>query len=467
MSATTHERRATWLPSWQRDEPDPAGARTEETHPLPPGPRLPSAVQTLLLWRYTPKFLRACEARYGPTFTVRDAAMGTLVYLTDPDDLKTVFTGDAATYHAGEGNSILAPVMGERSVLILDEDEHLEQRKRMLPAFHGESVRRYGETMASLSEEEIDRWPVGEPFAVHPRMQALTLEVILHVVIGVDAEERRRQLRELLPTVVDLNLTLALMWLRPQLGRFGPWRRYHRTLAAADELLYAEIRERRADSGLDARGDVLSLLIRAADEAGKPATDEELRDQLVTLLLAGHETTATALAWCLERLARHPAVLARLVRELDAGDDAYLEAVVKETLRVRPVIYDVVRKLKAPVELSWGRLPAGVSVLPSIGLVQRDPARHADPSAFRPERFLEGEEELPYSWIPFGGGRRRCIGAAFATFEMKTVLRTMLSRLELETTSEPGERVKLKHITLTPARGGRLSFRPRAPVSEP
>src|SRR5438270_640177 len=430
MSATTHERRAAWVPSWQRDEPDPAGARTEETHPLPPGPRLPSAVQTLLLWRYTPKFLRACEARYGPTFTVRDAAMGTLVYLTDPDDLKTVFTGDAATYHAGEGNSILAPVMGERSVLILDEDEHLEQRKRMLPAFHGESVRRYGETMASLAEEEIDRWPAGEPFPVHPRMQALTLEVILRVVIGVDAEERRRQLRELLPTVVDLNLTLALMWLRPQLGRFGPWRRYHRTLAAANELLYAEIRERRADSGLDARGDVLSLLIRAADEAGKPATDEELRDQLVTLLLAGHETTATALAWAFDQMLRAPDALDRATSEAraDTAERPYLDAVVKETLRMRPPIPIVDRRLAVPFELGGFQLPAGTIVAPCIYLLHHRADVYPDPHTFRPERFIDTTPDT-YAWLPFGGGVRRCLGASFATLEMRLVLQTILENV--------------------------------------
>ena len=435
---------------------------------LPPGPRLPAAVQTALLWRNTRFFLDNCRRRFGPTFTVRDLLMGTLVYLTDPDDIKAVFTGDPAVFHAGEANSILAPVLGERSVLVLDEDEHLEQRKRMLPAFHGESVRRYRETIASIVDDEISRWPLDREFPIHERMHAVALEVILRVVIGARDPERLADLRRVLQRVVDLDAVLLMMWLKPGLGRFGPWRRYNQLLAEADELLYDEIRKRREDPDIDRREDVLSMLIRVADERGTLASDQDLRDQLVTLLLAGHETTASSLAWAFERLSRNPVVLDRLVASLADDDDSYLDAVVKETLRTRPVIIDVVRKLKAPVELGGYRLPEGVTVLPAIMLVQEDGGRFPDPYRFEPERFLDGRDEgSAYGLIPFGGGRRRCVGAAFASLEMKTVLRTVLCRLRLNTTDAPPERERFKHITLVPAKGGRVSFRELPATSEP
>jgi len=304
-----------------------------------------------------------------------------------------------------------------------------------------------------VTREEMAHWPRGTAFELHPRMQAIALEVILRAVIGVEDPARLAQLRDLLPRLGELNIVLLLSWSWPRLNGFGPWRKYERLRHRIDEVLYDEIARRRGAPDLERREDILSLLIRGSEDED-PMTDEELRDQLITLLLAGHETTATGLAWAFERLLRHPQALLRLEQEIASGEDAYLDAVVKETLRVRPVIFDVARKLKAPAEVAGYTLPAGVTVMPAVGIVQRSRERWTGPREFRPERFLEGQPE-PYTWIPFGGGTRRCLGAAFATVEMKTVLRTVLSELELRADRPQPERARMRHITLVPSRGAR------------
>ncbi|MFL5886904.1 MAG: cytochrome P450 [Thermoleophilaceae bacterium] len=432
---------------------------TTEARPtsVPPGPPLPKLLQTLLVWSNPERFLGGCMRRYGHTFTVNTVEMGRLVYITREEDVKAVFTGDADVFHAGEGNAILKPVMGARSVLLLDGDEHLAQRKRMLPPFHGESVKRYRDVVARIAADEVERWPLDTPFAVHPGTTAIALEVILQAVIGVEHEERLDQLRDALRKLVHLTTPVLLTWIWEPAGWVGPGRRYKKIRAEADELLYDEIRRRRADPALDERQDVLSLLIR---EHGEAMSDRDLRDQLVTLLLAGHETTATGLAWAFERLSRNPRVLGRLEQAIAEDDDAYIDAVVKETLRSRPVIFDVIRKVKRPVEVAGHYLPEGVSVMPAIGLVQRDSKHFSKPDEFRPERFLEGEGGT-YTWFPFGGGRRRCLGAAFASVEMQVVLRTVLSMRKLATTSAPAEPAEVNHITLVPRRGGRIALQRR------
>jgi cytochrome P450 family 135 len=412
-------------------------------------------VQSFALWSSIDRYLAACRRRYGPLFTIRIVPMGTLVYVTDPAEIKRVFTGDPSVFHAGEANStVLGKVLGPHSVLTLDGDEHLRQRRRMLPPFHGESVRRYGEVIEEVTREEMARWEVASPLKLFPRMQSITLEVIMRAVIGVEDEARLAQLRELMPRLVNLNAVLLLAWVWPRLEAFGPWRRFRQLQGEIDAILYDEIRRRRTDPRLADREDILSLLIRSSD-GEQPMTDEELRDQLITLLVAGHETTATGLAWAFERLLRTPAALDRLEREIAAGEDVYLDAVIKETLRVRPVLFDVARKLKQPVEVGGYTVPAGITVMPAIGLVQRSAASWADPRDFRPERFLDGQPE-PYTWIPFGGGTRRCLGAAFASFEMKTVLRTVLSGLELRPDRVAPEPARMRHITLVPGRGARV-----------
>jgi len=414
---------------------------------LPPGPRLPVTAQTILVWNSSVHYLKLCQRLYGPVFTIRALPWGRAVVINDSALVKQIFTGDPAVYHAGDGNSLLAPVLGERSVLVLDEDTHLQARKRLLPPFHGDSVRRYGEVVERIVSEEIARWPLGEPFSLHPRMRAITLEVILQAVIGLTDGERARALRKVLPSTVEIGPTIMAMWVYESLERFGPWRRYRRHVAEANRLLREEIAARRRDERLQEREDVLSQLVRAGE-----TDDEELRDQIMTLLLAGHETTTTGLAWAFERLLRNPETLSR-ARE---GDDDYLDAVVKETLRVRPVIPAVLRQLQAPIELGGWQIPAGVTVMPSISLMHADASLFDEPERFRPERFLEDGAGSTYTWIPFGGGRRRCLGAAFASFEMRVALRTILQRTTLRADRPRAERVRSHHITLVPARGARV-----------
>jgi cytochrome P450 len=425
---------------------------------IPPGPPLPRPLQTCLIWSFPRQYLEACQRRYGHTFTLRTVEFGEMVYVTREEDVKTVFTGDPEVFHAGEGNSVLIPLMGDRSILMLEEAEHLMQRRRLSPPFHGESVKRYRDVVREVTEAELETWPVGEPFAVHPHMGRLALDIIIRAVLGVDDPARVAELRERLRASLEITAPAMVMWQSSLLRDRGPAKRQNARIAAADEMIYDEIRRHRADPHLDERQDVLSLLIR---EAGDVLTDRDLRDNLTTLLVAGHESTATELAWAFERLSRHPRVLRRLEESLHDEDEAYLDAVVKETLRTRPVFINVVRKLTRPVELAGHRLPAGVNVLPGIELTHLDPRYFGDPEEFRPERFLDGEGSN-YTWIPFGGGTRRCLGAAFASVEMKVVLRTVLSHRELATTSAPAERPCTKHITHIPGRGARIALRPRA-----
>ncbi|HUH80468.1 MAG TPA: cytochrome P450 [Solirubrobacteraceae bacterium] len=414
---------------------------------LPPGPRLPMAAQTLRAWRATIPFLDAATRRYGPMFTMRALPWGTAVVVNGSELVKEVFSGDPAVYHAGEGNGILAPVVGSRSVLVLDEDQHLQARRTLLPPFHGEAVRAYGRVVEEIVAEEVKRWPLLEPFPLHPRFRSITLEVILRAVIGVSDPGRTTALREVLPECLRISPTIMAMWAIPGLARVGPWRRFRAKLAEANRLLRDEIRDRRRDPQLAERQDVLSRLI-----AGGQDDDEELRDQIMTLLVAGHETSSTGLAWTFERLLRHPTALAR-ARE---GEDGYLDAVVQESLRVRPVLPVVLRQLRAPVSLGGYQLPAGITVMPAITLMHENPALFSEPHRFKPERFLDGDEGGTYAWIPFGGGRRRCLGAAFASFEMRVVLRTILQSAELRVDVPADEPVRNHHITLVPARGARV-----------
>ncbi len=425
---------------------------------LPPGPRLPKLAQTAAWMTWPLGFVEECRRRFGPLFTLRIVGLGTIVIVSDPDVIRDVFAGDRDVFHAGEANATaLEPVLGAHSLLLLDGERHLLQRRMMLPPFHGEAVRAYGERIAELARAEVARWPVGEPFALRDRARAITLEVILRAVIGVRDQDRLAKLRELLPRLLDFSLiAMGIVWVYPQIldTRLSHRHRSYRTRVEVDRLLFEEISEHRADPG--GRDDVLALLIAARDERGEPLSDQALRDQLVTLLLAGHETTTTALAWCFERLVRHPAVLARLEDELssDDGGERYLDAVVNETLRVRPVVDGVWRQLTAPATVGGYRLPAGIRVMPSILLVQRSDA-YGDAERFRPERFLDGPAP-PYTLIPFGGGPRRCIGASFAIMEMKAIIREVLGAVELSAADPRPERMRLQHITLVPSRGGRV-----------
>ncbi|GLZ42121.1 cytochrome P450 [Actinokineospora sp. NBRC 105648] len=423
---------------------------------LPAGPRWPRAVQTVLFLRARHRFGPRWRARYGDTFTVQLAAGRTVVAVTRPEDIREVFAGRPSVFRAGEGNGILAPVMGEHSVLILDEDEHLRARKRLMPAFNGAALRGYAGMMTELAEEAAAKWPIGRPIAVHQPMNAVTLEIILRVVFGLSEGERLARLRPLITKVTSIGPVSVLGWTNPRLARYWPWSRDVANLRAADELLYAEIRDRRGQPGLAERGDVLSRLLAADPDA----PEAELRDHMMTLLLAGHETTATALAWSFHELARHPDVQRRAQAAADTGDEDYLQAVAKEAMRLRPVIYSVARRLTEPTLVRGHLLPKGTVVTPSIGLVQQDPDHHPDPAVFRPERFIGGQPEAG-TWIPFGGGVRRCLGAGFSLQEAAAVLRAVLTRYDLEPVGAP-EPAKSRNITLVPAKGARVIARPRS-----
>jgi cytochrome P450 family 135 len=398
-----------------------------------------------------------CSRRYGAMFTLRITHEGTWVFLTDPDAVKQVFTGAPRLLHAGEANIVLLPVLGSQSVLLLDEQEHMAQRKLMLPSFHGRRMRRYEDVMSEVAAREIERWPLGTPLSAWPTMQAITLEVILRTVFGVQEGERLSRLGDALRRVLAWGTRPQRLALLAAIGprRISDLRVFRRVLDPADALLDDEIRRRREAPDLEDRDDVLSLLLQARHEDGSPMSDKELRDELMTLLVAGHETSATSLAWALEALTRHPAALERLREEVDAGEDAYLDAVIQETLRLRPVIALVLRRLTEPMEVGGRLLPAGATVAPCIYLLHRRPDVYQNPRAFRPERFLE-QPPGTYTWIPFGGGVRRCLGASFAQFEMKVVLRELVSRLDLRAARPRGERRVRRAIIFAPERGGEI-----------
>ena len=432
---------------------------------LPPSPRMPPLLQTLLFVVAPGPFLSQIRRRYGDVVTFRTGGY-TFVMVSDPAAIKEVFTGSPHMLYAGEANRLLGPALGRRSVLLLDGDEHLRHRRLMLPPFHGRRMRTYERLMSSAADRAVDSWPVGEPFPILPSMQTLTLEVIMEAVFGVGDQPRhaelRRRIREMLRPISTRFGVLVLALSGGRLRDRGALKRFNDRKAAVNELMYAEIAARRADPDLEERDDVFSMLLAARDEDGGALTDEEVRDELMTLLIAGHETTATALAWSFERLLRAPGVLAQARREIEAGeDDSYIDAIVKETLRLRPIIPSVGRILQETFEVAGYTLPAGIEVSPAIALTHSREDLYPDAKAFRPERFLGEGAPDTYSWLPYGGGPRRCLGAAFASFEMRVVLRTVLERAELEPVG-PAERLSRRGITIVPSRGARVR-QPRAP----
>jgi cytochrome P450 len=418
---------------------------------LPPAPRMKRPLQTLIWSRRAQWMLEQCRARLGPMFTLNIAYEGTWVVVTNPEDVKRIFTGDPRVFHAGEGNQVLKPVLGENSVLVLDEKPHISQRKLLLPPFHGARMQGYEEKMTEIAAREIESWPLGTPHKLRPRMQAMTLEIILETVFGVHGGPRMEELRVALREFLDLTtnplLLAPLVLVGPDRVRRIP--AFRRRIDRVDELLHREIAERRAAEDVEERDDVLSMLVAARHDDGSPMSEAEMRDELLTLLVAGHETTATSLSWAMERLVRHPEKLARLREEALAGEDAYLTATIQETLRLRPVIVLVARRLTEPVEIGGYELPAGATVTPSIHLIHRDPRIYPEPDRFLPERFLENPPGT-YTWIPFGGGVRRCLGASFAQFEMSVVLRELVRRREVRPARPQSERPFRRAITETP-----------------
>jgi cytochrome P450 len=436
---------------------------------LPPGPRQPKSIQTLGWWARPISFLEGARARYGRRFTVRLLGQVPFVMLTDPDEVRELFTAPPDVLHPGEGARILEPVLGRNSVILLDEGDHLEQRKLMLPAFHGERMQRLSDLMDEVSRREAESWPQGEPIALHPRLQALTLEVILRAVFGLDPGPRLDVLRERLTKILSLGTKpFSLLPAQRGLGGRGPWARLMALRGEADALIFELIDERRNDPG--DRDDVLAMLLEARHEDGSPMSDQELRDELMTLLVAGHETTASQLAWTFERLVRTPTVLERLADEvLEGGDEeeAYLNATIQESLRRRPVLGNAApRFVRQPVEVGGWHYPEGVCLVANAYLIHHDPAIYPDPYAFRPERFLD-EPPGTYTWIPFGGGRRRCLGASFAQLEMKIVLRAVLSKHDVAPAADRAEPTRRRSITFSPGGGAVavLKARTREPVA--
>ncbi|HEU4907041.1 MAG TPA: cytochrome P450 [Solirubrobacterales bacterium] len=425
----------------------------------PPGTRLPALAQVGLYARDPLGFLIRFQRRYGDIFRVSFPFYKDLVYVADPALVKQLFTTSPELAHAGEANaSVLEPALGPHSVLTLDEAPHMRQRKLLLPPFHGERIERYGELIREATRREMQSWPVGEPFALRPHTQRITLAVILRAVFGVEDDERLARFERLIERFADrLTMVTAFPPLRRNLGRFSPWTRFVAAREGLDAFIYEEIALHRAERGGDEgdADDVLSLLMAARHEDGSPMSDAELRDELVTILAAGHETTATGLAWAIERLLRNPGVLGDLRDSVAAGEDAYLEATIRETLRVRPVLIDVARKLTAPLEIGGYELPAGGYLMAAIAALHYREDLFPEPERFRPERFLEAKPDT-YAWIPFGGGVRRCIGASFAEYEMKVVLREFLQRAELSAPDPKPEKVKVRNITLAPGKGTRV-----------
>jgi cytochrome P450 len=436
---------------------------------LPPGPRMPTALQTLGWWARPTAFMERCRERYGHRFTIRLLAQAPFVMISDPAELKQLFTAPADVLHPGEGARILEPIVGPNSILLLDEGAHLSQRKLVLPAFHGERMAGLADVIADVARSEIERWPRDEEIRMHPRLQALTMEVILRTVFGLRSGERLDGLRVALTEMLDFGLNPLSLLPPAQRAPFGlgPVAAFNRSRQRADELIYAEISERRAAGDTD-RGDVLSTFLAATHEDGSPMSDEEVHDELLTLLVAGHETTATELAWALERLAREPGVLARLVEEVDSGDDdTYMTAVIRETLRRRPVLTNAApRTVKKPIEIGGFHYEPGVHLVANAYLVQHDPEIYPDPYAFRPECFLDSDPGT-YTWIPFGGGRRRCVGASFAMLEMGIVLRELLRGTEVRAVRPAAEAHQRRAITVTPASGAETVLRRRDGVAVP
>jgi cytochrome P450 len=432
-----------------------------DTAGLPDGPTWPAFVQTISLLRFRHWFHPYLHKKYGDIYTVRLMPKGRpLVFFTKPEHAKEIFAGDPEIFHAGKGNAILGPVMGEHSLLLQDGAEHKRARKLLMPAFNGHALRTYQEMVSAIARDEVAHWPEDQQFRCHDRMNVLTLEVILRVVFGVTDEERLAALRPRVNATVNVSPAVLLVWGIPALHRVGPWAKALQNQIELDELMYAEIRERRTATDLGERTDVLSRLIREGKETGDELQDIELRDQLVTLLLAGHETTATALAWALYELGRSPELMRRTRAAAEAassGDsadgDAWLDAVLKESMRLHPVIPMVVRTLMKPQTIAGVNVPRGATVGPSILIAHSREDNYENAGTFDPERFL-GHNPPTNTWIPFGGGVRRCIGAGFAMMEGVAVLREVFKAVDVTTvgTDEP----QVRNITSVPRYGARI-----------
>ena len=435
------------------------------TDQLPPGPKLPAAVQTLGFATRHTGFLERCRRRYGSAFTLRLIASPPIVMISDPQEIKELMSAPPDVLHPGEGAKVIEPVVGPTSVIVLDEDAHLEQRKLMLPPFHGESLQALSGLIDEYCAREVASWAVGEPLALHARVQRLTLEIILRVVFGLERGEELHSIRDALTVMLGTGAKpVEILWSLPALAWTAPARRRRRRMEHADRLIFELVERRRARG--ERSDDVLSMLLEATHEDGTPLSDQELRDELVTTLLAGHETTASQLAWAFSILARAPELADRLGDELERGEgEPLLKATIQELMRIRPVIPNAEpRVVHRPARIGARTYPVGVTLFPSAYLLHHDPTLYPDPYTFRPERFLESPPGT-YTWLPFGAGRRRCIGASFAMLEMQAVLREALTRFSIAPGCEARERAARRGITITPANEATVVLSRRSPAA--
>jgi cytochrome P450 family 135 len=450
--------------------PAPSPSSPSSPSSPPPGPRGPGLALGLGWLLAEPRLFPRWRERYGDVFMLHATGFAPpLVVVADPALAKQLFAADPAKLRAGVANGgPLKELVGRRSLLLLDEQRHLHRRKLMLPPFHGERMRVYGKLMREIADAEIDRWPLGRAFSLHPSMQAITLRVILRAVFGIDHDARAlARIEELFVRYANQGMRpWMLLMARRELPRYGPWQPFLRTRAAVDRFLHDQIESRVNDPRLEERTDILSLLIGARDEDGQGLRPAELRDQLMTLLIAGHETTATGLAWSIERLLRHPQVLARARDEFAEGREEYLGQVVQESLRTRTVLPFALRYATEPTPLGDYTAPADTLIAISISLIHQRADLYPEPSAFRPERFADGQTES-YAWLPFGGGLRRCLGAAFATYEMRIVLGRIIERCELYAPDPRPERSRRRAVTFVPSHGTRAVLRKRASPNPP
>jgi hypothetical protein len=413
------------------------------------------------MWTRPLAFLERCRARYGKRFTVRLPFTPPFVMITEPEQVKEVYTAPADVLHPGEGAKVLQPIVGSNSVILLDEDAHMEQRKLMLPAFHGDRIERLTGLVREVTEREVSGWD--GTLESQPLFQSLTLEIILRAVFGLDPGTRLDVLRDRLSRLLAYGDSPITLLPEPSeriqrlFSRGGPLKGFLELREEIDRQLFELIDERRADSA--DRDDVLAMLLDARHEDGSEMSARELRDELMTLLVAGHETTASTLAWAFERLSREPRVLATLADEVRRGEEeSYLTATIQETLRRRPVLPNTApRMVKQPVEVGGWSYPTGVCLVASAYLLHHDADVYPDPYAFRPERFLD-EQPGTYSWIPFGGGRRRCLGSSFAMLEIKVVIASLLRAFELQAVGSPHEPPRRRQITVRPAHGARVEL---------
>lgn len=438
-----------------------------------PGPRTPALLQVRdwMFGQHT--FWNEHAERYGPAYRVHFPFMfGRMAVFTTPSAAKTVLRLAPSVAQAGRAYKVLEQSAGPTAVILLDGDAHLRMRKLILAPLHGERLARWEGFCAERTLQELDGWRVGEPLSVRPVTEKISLAVILKVVFGIRDPARSDELRELLPAIFDISLGAVPGYFhrlgRIDLGPRSPWGAFRRKRDRIDELVLAEVAERRAEFARgeqdvtgEAHADLLSMLLAQRDDDGRPMSDRELRDQLVTMLGAGHETTSTSTAWAIERLVRHPAIVEDLRAELERGETTLLDAVIKETLRSRPVVPQIARWLTEPTEIDGCLVPAETMVMIPMSVIHMDPETYPDPEEFRPERFLDGNDPGGYAWLPFGGGVRRCPGASLALLEMRVIIRTILLNVDLVPERPEAERPMVRGISTVPSRGARVVVRGR------